>query len=282
MGYYCNFPLEIFVGAAVLQVNEYPVSFQEGMKIADLLAEFKPDADLFIINGYPTSRDAFLNDGDSCWLVKRGEMPAHEEIERLLYARHTPGVHDRVKESVVGIMGLGGLGSMVAIALARIGVGKLVIADYDVIEPTNLNRQQYFIDQIGMLKTEALKDNLANINPYIDIDVVDKKLTENSIAGHFRNVDVLVECFDDAAMKAGALRAVLSGLKGIGYVGSSGVAGYSDNNIIQTRKLYPNVYIVGDEVTAAEPGQGLMAPRVGIAAHHQANQVVRILLGVTE
>lgn len=266
----------------MLQVNEYPVPFQEGMKVADLLAEFKPDADLFIINGYPVSQDTFLNDGDSCWLVKRGEVPAPEELERLLYARHTPGVHDRIKGAVVGVMGLGGLGSMVAIALARMGVAKLVIADYDVVEPTNLNRQQYFVDQIGMLKTKALKDNLAHINPYVVISVIDEKLTEDSIVDHFQNVDVLVECFDDAVMKACALRAVLSGLKGIGYVGSSGVAGYEDNNIIQTRELYPNVYIVGDEVTAAEPGQGLMATRVGIAAHHQANQVVRILLGETD
>jgi sulfur carrier protein ThiS adenylyltransferase len=60
------------------------------------------------------------------------------------------------------------------------------------------------------------------------------------------------------------------------------VAGHGDSNAIRTRRLRPRVYVVGDGESAAQPGQGLMAPRVGIAAHHQANQVIRLLLGVEE
>lgn len=264
---------------SMLQVNERPVAFRKGISLIDLAAELKPDADIFIVNGYPARPETSLRDGDSCWLGKRGETPSAEEMEYLLYARHTPGVQKRIRGSSVGIMGLGGLGSMVAVSLARIGVGRLVLADYDVVEPSNLNRQQYFTGQIGMNKTDALKQNLALINPYIEVAAVDMRLTEDSIPQVFVDVDVLAECFDGAAMKAAALRVALTRLQLKGYVGASGLAGYGDNNSIRTRKLYPGIYIVGDGESAAGPGEGLMAPRVGIAAHHQANQILRILLG---
>jgi len=262
----------------MLQVNEQTVPYQKGAKVKDLVDAYKPEADLFIVNGYPVSLETVLNDGDICCLIKRGENPTEKEMESLLVARHTPGVHEVVRKATVGIMGLGGLGTIVAGALTRIGVGKLILADFDVVEPSNLNRQQYSISQIGMLKTKALKNNLQQMNPYIVIETVDGCLTEESIPEIFKVVDVLAECFDAPQMKAAALRAVLTHLPAIGYVGSSGLAGFGDNNVIKTKKIHERVYIIGDEVSAAEPGQGLMAPRVGIAAHHQANQILRILL----
>ena len=262
----------------MLKVNEQTVPFREGLRIRDLINMYKKGADIFIVNGFPASIDTPVADGDTCCLISRGEAPTAEEMESLLVARHTPGVHAVVKKATVGIMGLGGLGTVVAGALARVGVGRLILADYDVVEPSNLNRQQYNVLQIGMPKTEALKENLLRMNPYIIIETVDGRLTEESIPQIFRSVEVLAECFDDPAMKAAALSAVLTNMPGMGYVGASGVAGYGDSNSIKTQKIRPNVYIVGDNVSAAEPGQGLMAPRVGIAAHHQANQILRILL----
>ncbi|MDH3360329.1 MAG: sulfur carrier protein ThiS adenylyltransferase ThiF [Desulfobulbaceae bacterium] len=262
----------------MIWVNERSQPFSEGMRLADLAISEKPDADLFIVNGFPVSDDTTLCDGDHCWLIKRGEIPSCEEIDFLLHARHTPGVHDQVKLASVGIMGLGGLGSAVAVALARIGVGKMLLVDFDVVEPSNLNRQLYFVDQIGMAKTQALRATLVRINPHIVIDVVEERLNAESIVQFFSDVDVLVECFDDPVMKAEALRVALTDLKGIGYVGASGVAGYGDNNSIRTSRVAQRVYLVGDGESAAQPGQGLMAPRVGIAAHQQANQVLRILL----
>jgi sulfur carrier protein ThiS adenylyltransferase len=263
----------------MLKVNEQAVPYKKGIRVSDLVAAYKPGADLFIVNGYPVSADTVLAEDDSCCLIKRGETPTAEEMQSMLVARHTPGVHETVRVAKVGIMGLGGLGSIVAGALARIGVGKLILADYDVVEPSNLNRQQYFIEQIGMRKTKALKDNLMMMNPYIKIETVDCLLTEGSIPEIFKEVDVLAECFDDPALKAAALRAVLTYMPHIGYVGASGLAGYGDNNAIMTQKIHDQVYIIGDGASAAGPGHGLMAPRVGIAAHHQANQVLRILLG---
>jgi len=263
----------------MLKINEQTIPYQVGLRLKDLAESFKPGADLFIVNGYPVSPETVLADGDICCLIKRGDTPTAAEMESMLVARHTPGIHEVVKKAKVGIMGLGGLGSVVAGSLARIGVGKLILADFDVVEPSNLNRQQYSISQIGVRKTKALKDNLLHMNPYIVIETVDGRLTEDSIPEIFKDVDVLTECFDDPVMKAAALRTVLTNMPDIGYVGASGLAGYGNNNAIQTQKIHDRVYIIGDRTSAAGPGFGLMAPRVGIAAHHQANQVLRILLG---
>ena len=262
----------------MLKVNEQTIQFQENTRIRDLADCIKPDADLFIVNGYPVEPDTILADGDICCIIRRGETPSAEEMECLLTARHTPGVHEIAQKATVGIMGLGGLGTVVAGALARIGIGRLILADYDVVEPSNLNRQQYFVSHIGMKKTTAIKENLLQMNPYINITTVDERLSEESIPKIFSQVDVLAECFDDPVMKAAGLRAALTHLHSAGYVGSSGLAGYGNNNAIQTREIHPRVFIVGDGTSAAGPGQGLMAPRVGIAAHHQANQILRILL----
>jgi sulfur carrier protein ThiS adenylyltransferase len=263
----------------MIKVNEKTIPYKKGIRVKDLADLYKPDADLFIVNGYPVSPETELEDYDSCCLISRGKSLTREEMVSLLTARHTPGVYETASKAKVGIMGLGGLGSIVAGALARIGVGHLILADFDVVEPSNLNRQQYFISQIGLPKIEALKENLLKMNPFIEIETVAERLTEKSIPEIFRDVDVLAECFDDAAMKAAALRAVMTNLSGVGYVGASGLAGYGDNNAILTRKIHAKTYIIGDGTSAAEPGQGLMAPRVGIAAHHQANQILRILLG---
>lgn len=263
----------------MIKVNEQTIPYQEGTRVIDLVDEYKQGADLFIVNGYPVSAETLLADNDICCLIRRGETPTAEEMQSMLVARHTPGVHEVVRKAKVGIMGLGGLGTVVAGALARIGVGKLILADFDVVEPSNLNRQQYSVSQIGMRKTKALKENLLQMNPYIVIETVDGRLTEESIPEVFRSVDVLAECFDDPVMKAAALRTVLTNMPGIGFVGASGLAGYGENNAIRTQKIHANAYIIGDGISAAGPGHGLMAPRVGIAAHHQANQVLRILLG---
>ena len=263
----------------MLRVNENEVPFQAGMTVADLVRAQGGDADILLVNGYPATLQTALADGDQCWLWQRGKAPSAAEMRQLLYARHTPGVQARLQGKVVGIMGLGGLGSLVAIALARMGIGSLLLADYDVVEPTNLNRQQYFLDQIGQKKTAALGDILQRVNPHVSVTAIDRRLVEEDIGVLFKNVHALVECFDDPAMKAAGLRATMRQLPGVFYVCASGLAGYGENNAIRTRRLYPGIYLVGDELSAAGPGQGLMAARVGIAAHHQANQVVRLLLG---
>jgi len=234
---------------------------------------------LTILNGFPTESDQPLRQGDEIVLIKRGETPSPEEFESLMMARHTPGIHQKVKEAIVGIAGLGGLGSMVAIALARIGVGTLILVDLDVVEPSNLNRQQYFIHQIGMPKVKALEENIIRINPYARLRTYHEKLDRHNVEKIFKEAMVVVEAFDRAEEKAMLVNALSEKMPGKYIVVASGVAGYGDNNEIKTIRFSPNIFIVGDQKTSAQPGVGLMAPRVGIAAHHQANLVLRILLG---
>lgn len=266
----------------MILLNEQECPFCPGKTIGELAAIYKPGADIFILNGFPAQSDALVQDGDSCSLIQKGIIPTIEEMDALLSARHTPGIQKKIRSSSIAILGLGGLGSAVAGAMAKIGIGKMLLSDYDIVEPSNLNRQHYFVDQIGTLKTVALKENLLRMNPSISLELIDEHLTETRLPQLFSDVDVLIECFDDPVMKAATLRVVLTRMPRVSYVGSSGIAGFSENNTIVTTMLRPGIFIVGDKTSEARPGMGLMAPRVGIAAHHQANQALRILIGAEQ
>ncbi len=262
-----------------IQLNERTIEIDAGTTLYRVRKEFRADADLVIHNGFPATKDVPLEDGDRVVLIRRGEQPAAQELEALMAARHTPGVHEKIKQATVGIAGCGGLGSSIAVALARVGVGRLILADFDVVEPSNLNRQQYFIDQIGLLKVEALRQNLARINPYVEVTACPDRLTPANIPELFQDVDVMVEAFDAADQKAMLAQTFLTRVTGKPLVAASGMAGFGPSNTIITRRAATNFYLTGDGETAARPGEGLMAPRVGIAAHHQANAVLRLLLG---
>jgi len=262
-----------------ITLNEKPCAVENVNTIGSLADRFKPGADVLILNGFPVPASTPFSAGDSVFLIKRGETPAQEELEALMAARHTPGVHAQLKAATVGIAGAGGLGSAIAVALARIGVGKLIIADFDVVEPSNLNRQQYFIDQIGMLKVDALAENLKRLNPYVKLMTIPELLTPVNIPEIFSDCSIVVEALDRADMKAMLVDTVLEQMPQVTVVAASGLAGYGPNNDIITRKASRRLYLSGDGISAAQPGCGLMAPRVAIAAGHQANQVVRIILG---
>jgi sulfur carrier protein ThiS adenylyltransferase len=262
-----------------IKINEKEVSVPSHSTLFQLQTQFKPNANVIIYNGFPISSDHPLKEGDEIIFIQKGETPTPEEFESLMMARHTPGIHQKIKRSVVGIAGLGGLGSNVAIALARIGVGTLILVDFDVVEPSNLNRQQYFIHQIGMSKVEALQENISKINPYVKVLPYNEKLDQNNIKRIFKEAVVVVEAFDRAEEKAMLINVISEKMPDKYIVAASGVAGYGDNNEIRTVRFSSKIFIVGDQKTAAQPGVGLMAPRVGIVAHHQANTVLRILLG---
>ncbi len=261
-----------------IKLNERAFQTEEGTTLFGLRDRTKPDADILILNGAAMSEDAPLSDGDEVSLITRGEMPSADELEVLMAARHTPGVHAKLKTATVGIAGLGGLGSAIAVALARVGVGKLIVADFDVVEPSNLNRQQYFVDQIGLLKTDALVSNLRKINPYVEVEAHAVKLTSDDMVSLFEDVDVMIEAFDRADQKAMLLQAFTSARPDVPFIGASGMAGFASGETIGIKKMGKNIYIVGDLETGAEPGCGLMAPRVGIAAHMQANLALRLLV----
>jgi sulfur carrier protein ThiS adenylyltransferase len=261
-----------------IRLNEREVKVDKGATVEEVRRRLKPDADVVIHNGFPARGDALLREGDEVVLIRRGEDPTREELEALLTARHTPGVHARVKEGRVAVAGLGGLGSAVAVALARTGVGALTLIDFDVVEPSNLNRQQYFLDQIGMPKTEALAENLRRVNPFVRLTLHTVEVTARNASALCAGADAVVEAFDRAEAKAMLIDRVLTEMD-VPVVAASGLAGFGPAGHIATRKRATNLYVVGDEISEAGPGEGLMAPRVGVAAHHQANAVLRLLLG---
>lgn len=262
-----------------IYVNERHLEVPEGTTVFGLRDKMKPGADVVVVNGAPARTDVALKEGDEAVLIRRGEKPPEDELEALMAARHTPGVHRAIKNSVVGIAGLGGLGSAVAIALARIGVGRLILADFDVVEPSNLNRQQYFVEDLGSPKTEAMTANLARVNPYVKITSHTVRLTPENTPTIFAEVDVLVEAFDTPDGKAMLVESFSGAYPDRPIVVATGLAGYAPSNTIVTRRMGKSLIVVGDLVTAAQPGTGLMAPRVGVAAHHQANAVLQLLLG---
>jgi sulfur carrier protein ThiS adenylyltransferase len=259
-------------------VNEKSLSFPENLTLAQLQDRLKPAADVVIVNGFPAEKDRLMREGDHVVFIRRGEVPQADELAAQIAARHTPGILEKLKKSTVGIAGLGGLGSAVAIALARMGIGTLILVDYDIVEPSNLNRQHFFIDQIGLSKTEAIIEHLSRINPYVQAVTHQERITEENLFRFFGEAGVIVECFDRAEEKKMILEAAAGMLPEAFVVGASGIAGYGDSNEIKTWRLSDKIFIVGDLKHAAEPGRGLMAPRVGIAAHHQANLAVALLI----
>jgi len=185
---------------------------------------------------------------------------------------------DILKRTRVGIAGAGGLGSNCAIALARIGIGELVIVDFDTVEENNLNRQYYFTGQVGMKKVAALKENIGKVNPEVKVIAHDLPLDKDNLAGIFSGCDVIVEAFDLAESKEMIIETIQSQLPETPLVIGLGVAGWGDNNSIKSRQI-GNLYICGDEKSETSPSLPPLAPRVGIVASMQANQVVEIILG---
>ena len=178
----------------------------------------------------------------------------------------------------VGIAGAGGLGSNCAAALARCGVGTLVIADFDIIEASNLNRQYYFTNQVGKLKTEALKENIRKINPDVAVINYQKILDNQNITEIFSGCDVIVEAFDMADMKQMLIETVQLKMAGTPVVAASGLAGWGKTEMIRCRKIDDTLYICGDESSEISEELPPMAPRVGMVANMQANIVVEILM----
>lgn len=186
-------------------------------------------------------------------------------------------IKEILKDKKVGIAGCGGLGSNCAVALARVGVGQLIIADFDVIEESNLNRQYYFYHQLGKKKVFCLKENIALINPDVQVLAHDIELDARDIYNLFKDCDVIVEAFDKAEMKQIMIETIAEYLPKTPLVIGLGMAGWGDSNSIQFRQA-DNLYICGDEKSEVSEENPPLAPRVGMVAHMQANTVLEILL----
>lgn len=184
----------------------------------------------------------------------------------------------RLSSRRVGIAGAGGLGSNCAAALARAGVRALVIADFDLVSRDNLDRQFYFLDQVGLPKVEALAANIARIDPGVVVEAVRARLDADSAAALFAGCDAVVEAFDSAEAKAMLIEAVLSRLPGTPLVTASGIAGYGSLDALRARRS-GSLFVVGDLESEVGPDRPPMAPRVAMAAAMEADAVLQALLG---
>ena len=204
-------------------------------------------------------------------------IPTKEEWNNALEERHGKELHRALSSATVAVCGLGGLGSNIAIILARAGIGKLILIDFDRVDITNLHRQQYQADQIGMYKTVALAKNLKEMVPYISLEVHTERITEENAVTLLQGADIVCEAFDDAECKAMLTNAVLTEMRDTYLVAASGMAGLQDANRIKTRKVTSKFYLCGDEESDVADGIGLVSSRVAVCAAHQAHTVLRIL-----
>lgn len=209
-------------------------------------------------------------------------IPTKDEWNKALTERHGEELQKRFSSATVAVCGLGGLGSAIAIALARAGIGKLILIDFDRVDITNLHRQQYKANQIGMNKTDALRSNLEEIAPYVEIETHTVRLTEDNAAELLRDADIICEAFDRAENKAMLTEVVLTKMPDKYLVAASGMAGLSSANSIRTRRITSHFYLCGDEISDVADGIGLVSSRVMLCAAHQAHTVLRLLTGEYE
>lgn len=235
-----------------------------------------------LVNGFQCSEDGSVSEGDEILFLERGKLPDRDGYEAMMSARYTPRAYRKFKNARVAVAGLGGLGSNIAVSLARTGVGHLHLIDFDVVEPSNLNRQQYRIAHLGMPKADALKMELEEINPFIKVQTDRVKVTPNNIKQLFEGDEIICEAFDRPEAKALLVNHLLIDFPEKKVVSGSGMAGLESSNSIVTKKIRNHFYLCGDGESYAGVRGGLLAPRVAICAGHQANMVLRLILGMEE
>ena len=204
-------------------------------------------------------------------------IPTEDEMLKAFEMRHGKELQQSFSTAAVAICGLGGLGSNIAVALARAGIGRLILIDFDKVDVTNLHRQQYKASQTGLYKTEALRRNLKEISPYIQLEVHNERITEENVPSLLENADIICEAFDTASAKAMLANAVLQKCPEKYLVSASGMAGIDSGNSIKTRRISKRFYLCGDGVSEVGESSGLFSSRVMLCAAHQAHTVLRIL-----
>lgn len=209
-------------------------------------------------------------------------IPSREVMREALNIRHGEDLQNKISAARVAVCGLGGLGSNIAIALARAGVGHLHLIDFDRVDLTNLNRQQYAVGQLGQYKTDALRETLSLVSPYCDVTCDTVRVTEENLPDLLKTEDYICEAFDRAEAKAMLVSGVLEHFPEKYLVAGSGLAGLGSANTIRTRRVSRRFYLCGDGTSDSSVGLGLVASRVLVCAAHEANMILRLIAGETE
>lgn len=204
-------------------------------------------------------------------------IPTRQEMTAALKQRHGDKLQDKFSAATVAVCGLGGLGSNIAISLARAGIGKLILIDFDKVDITNLHRQQYKVSQIGRFKTDALSENLREIAPYTELQTHTVRVSESNAKSLLESADIICEAFDNPECKAMLTNTVLEEMPEKYLVAASGMAGFGSANSIKTRRITDRFYLCGDGISDVNDNIGLVASRVMLCAAHQAHTVLRIL-----
>lgn len=206
------------------------------------------------------------------------ERISREQLDQAFDARFPEEMRTKLRNARVAVAGLGGLGSNIAVMLARSGVGELLLVDFDTVDVTNLNRQMYLIPQLGKPKAEALPEILYQINPYLTYRSVCIKVTPDNVKELFSEYPIVCEAFDKPDQKAMLVRELLMQCHKTIVVSGNGMAGYADANEIRTCQVMKRLYVCGDQSTDVGNGIGLIAPRVAVCAAHEANKVLQLIM----
>ena len=206
------------------------------------------------------------------------ERISREQLDQAFDARFPEEMRTKLRNARVAVAGLGGLGSNIAVMLARSGIGELLLVDFDTVDVTNLNRQMYLIPQLGKPKAEALPEILYQINPYLIYRSVCIKVTPDNVKELFSEYPIVCEAFDKPDQKAMLVRELLMQCPKTIVVSGNGMAGYADANEIRTCQVMKRLYVCGDQSTDVGNGIGLIAPRVAVCAAHEANKVLQLIM----
>lgn len=207
-------------------------------------------------------------------------LPSHEDMHRALEERHGKNQQACFDAATIGIAGLGGLGSHVALSLTRLGIGHLILVDCDTVEITNIHRQHYRSSDIGTPKALALTQQLQEINPYLTFEPHVMRLTPTNTERIFSSCTLIIEALDDPEEKAWFTQTCLSRLPHITLIGASGMAGSGTATTITTIHPFAHYYLCGDGISDVASCQTLMAPRVSVCANHMASAAMRLILGL--
>lgn len=210
------------------------------------------------------------------------EGPSRAQLRAALAGRMGEAQVRLLEDATIGVAGLGGLGSQIALALARTGIGHLILVDFDVVDLANLNRQAYDIAYLGRPKSAALRDRIARINPYLDVRATQARLTPENAVPLFADASVVCEAFDDPVGKAMLTESLLLGRGDLAVVGASGMAGHERADTIVTRRVGRRWWVCGDETSDIGTGAPMVAPRVMACAGAQAILAIRLVLGLEQ
>lgn len=258
-------------------INERSLDIGAGQTLGDIRDVVAPATNLALLNGVSQPHDTLVQEGDHLFFID-GQCVPEKDIYRGLWASRYGGDNfQKLQEAAVVVAGCGGLGSHIAISLARLGIGKMLLVDGDVVDLTNLGRQNYFPKDLGKAKVEALAEQVRALTPLTTVETWHGWLTAENIPELLGDYPYLCEAFDDPGQKAMLVNTALSQTQAI-IIGASGMSGSGEANMMQVRKVFERLYMCGDGVSDRDEKPGLLAPRVMLCAAQQATTLMNIIL----